>query len=224
MAAERNQAAILYQPLCLVPGWQVTQAVHAHEKEQLRLIAHFLAHQAHHVGGIVWPWTVGIEAADADVVNVRGRQFAHGEAVSHRRELALLLVGRITGWNQIDLVQRQLKMSFFGENQMADVDGIKGPAKDSNALAVGIIGIAGIVDRMEPFAAIRGYVEWLRLRNRLVHACPSSSGSSPSRLTLENQKAIENASFPAPHSPRPVRCRRFAPCRHLVYPRHAAHR
>jgi hypothetical protein len=79
---------------------------------------------------------VGIDAAQRNIVDVRGCQFAHVEAIGHARQSAVLLVGRVACRHKIDLIQRQLKMGLFGKDQMADVDGVEGSSKDSDAFAI----------------------------------------------------------------------------------------
>ena len=67
-------------------------------------------------------------------------------------------MGWVAGRHQKDLIQHQLEMGLFGKNEMPDMDGVKGPTKDCDALTVGVPVVTRIMDGIKPIAAIGAIV------------------------------------------------------------------
>jgi len=133
VAAEGHQTAVVHQPLGFAPSGQIAQAVHAHQKIEFHLPIHPLAYEPHHVGGVVGAGPIRIHPAYADIVTVCGGKLGHADAVFDGGKAAVLFVGWVPCWHKIDPIQIQLEPSLFGQNQMADVDGIECAAKDADA-------------------------------------------------------------------------------------------
>jgi len=76
---------------------------------------------------------VSIDAADEERVDVGSSQFSHEETVAHRRQLSAQLVGRVSSRRQIDMVQLELKPGLLRQDQMANMDRVKGTPKNTDA-------------------------------------------------------------------------------------------
>ncbi len=142
IAAERHQRAELRQARRLMPRRQVAQAVQPHQEEELNVRPQLALEQLHHIHGIVGAGSVGIDAADGEVIGLRRGQLRHVDAVLEGREADILFVRRVAGGDEQHRVQLEMIARLFHQHEMADVDGVKGAAEDAHAAQrrVGIFG------------------------------------------------------------------------------------
>ena len=79
------------------------------------------------------PWAVGVDARHLEAGVAGDGELDHPHTLVHRRQAAIAFVRRIARRHEIDDREIKLIARLFGEDQMADVDGIEGAAEHADA-------------------------------------------------------------------------------------------
>jgi hypothetical protein len=108
------------------------QRVGAGDEEELVLRRGRAAQVAQRIDGVGGPAPVDVDAADAELGVGRGGDDRHQVPVLGRGDLTVVLLVRLSGRHEDDLVQREVVRDFARGDQVTMVDGVERAAHHSD--------------------------------------------------------------------------------------------
>ena len=125
-----DEACPLSDEIGAIPGREIAQRVLAHQEVKLSLLASLFLEYPQRVSRVRRAWAIEIDRADREGGGVCNCEVQHREPIGIGAEYLIGLMRWASGREENDLVKVQLVPHDFGDDEMADVDRVKGATED----------------------------------------------------------------------------------------------